>query len=731
MNSKRQQPLFLLLLTPVLALADGGVCEISSQAVDPDVEAWKSWATLPEDTIEITADHAELNRQGEGLVSGNVRLRKNELALLAEQASFSTSRETFKLSGNVRFIAPGLVLRGDDAAFSSSTENISFRNSEFVFPQVPARGTAGLMDAPSEGVIRLEDVTFTTCPEGRDDWMLSASHIEMDKDKGRGKAKGAKFEFKGVPILYAPVFTFPLSDARKTGLLIPKFGSNSRVGTEVEIPVYFNLAPNYDFTLTPNWMSKRGVQITNEFRYLSEINTGHLKLEYLRDDNVTGEDRILGNAWHQTRWRNGWWATLDVTNVSDGGYFEDLGGSLAVTSLTQLERNLQLEYHGSAWSAMARVENFQTIDESIVPEDRPYTRLPQLLARGYWPDAALGLDYVLDSELVYFDRNVGITGSRVNVTPQVSLPLGRPSLYLTPSLSWEYTRYQLVNTLAGEEESPSRNTPIFSVDSGLVLDRATGGKKRLISTLEPRLQYVYIPYRDQDNLPVFDTGIPDLNLVQLFRRDRFAGPDRVGDASRLAAGLSTRLLDPDNGRQYLAATLGGQYFFKNQRVTLPGELPESRSSSDVFAELNFGFFNKWNLGAAYQWDPDQTLTKKSVYRVQYKPGRNEVINLAYRFQRSVLEQADLSFSWPLGSRWNAVGRWNWSLRDQQTLESFFGLEYESCCWGIRVVGRRFIADRTGDYDISWLLQVNFKGLSSLGSSAGKMLEHGILGYETD
>jgi len=281
------------------------------------------------------------------------------------------------------------------------------------------------------------------------------------------------------------------------------------------------------------------------------------------------------------------------------------------------------------------------------------------------------------------------------------------------------------------EENPSRNTPLFSLDSGLVLNRNTGGKRRLISTLEPRLQYVYIPYREQDTLPVFDTGIPDLNLVQLFRDDRFAGPDRVGDANRLAAGLSTRLLDPDTGRQYLAATLGGQYFLKDQKVTLPGELPESRSSSDLFAELNFGFFNYWNLAFGYQWDPDQQVTKKNVYRVQYKPGRNQVVNLAYRMQRSELEQTDLSFSWPLGRRWNAVGRWNYSLRDNQSLESFFGLEDGSCCWGIRVVGRRYVAGRTGEYDTSFMLQFNFKGLGDLGSPAAKLLASGILGYEME
>jgi len=352
-----------------------------------------------------------------------------------------------------------------------------------------------------------------------------------------------------------------------------------------------------------------------------------------------------------------------------------------------------------------------------------------LMARGYWPDLMLGLSAGLDSELVRFERNLGVTGTRLNVAPRLSLPLGNPGIYLTPTLEWEFTGYTLENTLPGEETNPSRNTPIFSLDSGLVLDRYTGGKRNLISTLEPRMQYVYIPYKRQDDLPIFDTGVPDFNLVQLFRQDRFAGPDRVGDTNHLGAGLTSRLLDPDNGRQYLSATIGGQYYFENQRVTLPGVTPEERNSSDLFAELDFGFFNRWSLGLATQWQPTERVSQKNVVRIQYKPKDDRVINLGYRMQRDELEQTDLSFSWPVGQNWNAVGRWNYSLPDGKTLDSLVGLEYESCCWAIRLVTRRYIASRSGDRDSSIMLQFNFKGLSNLGSPVEKVLAMGILGYE--
>jgi len=728
MKTIPQLILLILTLLPAMAMADGDVCGVYGQIDDPNLQPDETWPTLPQDAIEITADHAEINRSGEGEVSGNVRLRQNDKALLAERARFNTENMSFSLSGNVRLVSPTLELSGQSANFLSSQRTVNFSDSQFVLPGA-GRGAAKRLDAPEKGIIKLDDVSFTTCPPGNDDWLLEADRISLDREGGSGVARGARFRFKGVPILYTPAFSFPLNDARKTGLLVPRIGSSSRTGSEVEIPFYLNLAPNYDFTFTPNLMSKRGVLWQNQFRYLTEKNSGRLQLDYLPSDKVTGDDRILGKAYHQTRWQSGWWATLDASNVSDSNYFEDLGGGIGLTSQTQLEQNLQLEYNGRNWSLLARVQNFQTIDDSITDEQKPYTRAPQLMARGYWPDLMLGLSAGLDSELVRFERNLGVTGTRLNVAPRLSLPLGNPGIYLTPTLEWEFTGYTLENTLPGEETNPSRNTPIFSLDSGLVLDRYTGGKRNLISTLEPRMQYVYIPYKRQDDLPIFDTGVPDFNLVQLFRQDRFAGPDRVGDTNHLGAGLTSRLLDPDNGRQYLSATIGGQYYFENQRVTLPGVTPEERNSSDLFAELDFGFFNRWSLGLATQWQPTERVSQKNVVRIQYKPKDDRVINLGYRMQRDELEQTDLSFSWPVGQNWNAVGRWNYSLPDGKTLDSLVGLEYESCCWAIRLVTRRYIASRSGDRDSSIMLQFNFKGLSNLGSPVEKVLAMGILGYE--
>lgn len=727
MKTIRQHLLVLLSIFPAISLADGELCEPARPA--PGLADRQSWPTLPEDAIEITADQARVERDGHGLVSGNVRLRQNDIALLADQAEFDAARQRFSLSGNVVLVSPDLELHGKDARLSSRDQTLSFTGSEFVLPNGAGRGAASRLDTPGEGQIRMEDVSFTTCPVGDDDWLLEASEIRLDRERGSGHARHARLRLKGVPILYAPAFSFPLSNARKSGLLPPRVGQSSRAGTEIEVPLYVNLAPNYDFTFSPTWMSKRGVLYKEEFRYLSPLSNGAMELEYLPNDQVAGDDRILGRVRHQTRWSSGWWASVNAANVSDSHYFEDLGGSQSLSSQTQLERSLQLEYNGPNWSMLARIQDFQTLDDRIEDAQRPYKRMPQLLASGYWPDTVGGAAFRLDTELVHFDRNVGITGTRVNLTPELSLPLGQPSRYLTPTLAWEFTSYSLEGAAPGADTSPSRNTPIFSLDSGLMLERMTAGDRPLISTLEPRIQYVYIPYNNQDALPVFDTGEPDFNLVQLFRRDRFAGPDRVGDTNHLAMGLTARLIDPDNGRQYLAATVGGQYYFKEQRVGFERGGASGGSSSDLFAELNYGFFNRWNLAFGHQWEPEDKITRKTHVRVQYKPSDNRVVNLAYRFNRDTLEQTDLSLSWPVAQGWNAVGRWNYSLKDKSTLDNFVGLQYENCCWGISLVSRRYIAARTGERDSSIMLQLSFKGLSNVGSRVDKMLARGILGYE--
>jgi LPS-assembly protein len=313
----------------------------------------------------------------------------------------------------------------------------------------------------------------------------------------------------------------------------------------------------------------------------------------------------------------------------------------------------------------------------------------------------------------------------------VSWPLERPGWFVVPEVAVQYTAYGLDHTEPGQPDDPDRLLPIASLDTGLVLERTMDTADGHIQTLEPRILYVHIPHRDQDDLPVFDTIVPDLNLVQLYRKNRFLGVDRIGDTDQLSLGITSRVLHGASGEQLVSATIGQALYLSSQGVQLPGQPVATSESSDYIAELSVLIFKHLNFDVGHQWGTGDNGTTQSEARLQYRPRPNRILNLAYRFRRDTLEQGDVSWSWPLTQRWNFVGRYNYSFRDDETLERFFGLEYESCCWGIRLVTRRHISTRDGTHDSSFGLQLVLKGMTSVGTAADQLLERGILGYTPD
>jgi LPS-assembly protein len=317
---------------------------------------------------------------------------------------------------------------------------------------------------------------------------------------------------------------------------------------------------------------------------------------------------------------------------------------------------------------------------------------------------------------------------RLDVEPTLDWRAETRATYLAASAAWRATSYSLSNADPGVDESPLRTVPTLSLDTGLVLERAAGSKRDRLQTLEPRALFLYVPYRDQDDLPVFDSGLPDLNLVQLFRTNRYVGADRVGDANQLSIGLTSRLLDAAGGRQYLSATLGQAIYFEDPRVRLPDEPVRDRASSDMIAELDLAAFKNWSARLGYQWNPDETQSEKSEFYLQYRPASDRVVNAGYRFRRDLLEQVDVSAAWPITRQWRGFGRWVYSLDEEKTLDQFLGFEYASCCWAVRVVTRRFVSSRTGDTDTSIGLQLELKGLSSVGVDNEAFLRDAIRGY---
>lgn len=714
--------------------AEPDACYAPPPSVDVD-DALTSINLDDPDAIvfEVGQLEAQLGEEPSASMTGGVLLRQGDKLAGAEEAVYEPVNQSLLLEGNVRFEDPSTHVESDRAEFSYGLGRIRFEGASFLLFENNGRGAADALEINQAGRLELDGVSYTTCPPESNDWLIRARDIDLDTREGTGTAKGVSLRFQGVPILYSPYLSFPIGDARKTGILAPEVGTGGRSGNEIRVPFYWNIAPNYDATITPRLLTDRGLQVGTEFRYMTNRMDGDLYGEYLGNDNRYNASRSMVHLQHRTQFESGWRNLLNFQEVSDNQYFEDLGGSLSISSITHLDRRLSFDYLTDTWSLFGQFQDFQTIDEAIQPIDEPYRRLPQMLARGYWPDGWLGARLAVNGELVNFDRDVGVTGWRLNLAPSVALPFSRsPGWFVTPAVTLDHTRYDLDNTDPGQDSDPSRTVPIGSLDVGLVLERDfNGGSTSRIMTLEPRALYVHVPRRDQDGLPVFDTITPDLNLVSLYRTNRYLGVDRIADTDQVSMGLTSRILDSASGRELVTATIGQTRYLSTSTVTLPDEPQFLDESSDYIAELRFGLSQYLNFDVGHQWGEKDRGTTQSQARLQYRPATNKIFNVEYRFRRDSLEQGDVSWSWPIARQWNFVGRYKYSFREEEALEEFFGLEYESCCWGLRLVSRRHISTRDGTRDSTIGLQLVLKGLSSVGTAADRMLERGILGYSAN
>ncbi|MEM7082585.1 MAG: LPS assembly protein LptD [Pseudomonadota bacterium] len=694
-------------------------CEAPSPRPLPELDASSA-------QVELTAQTADIQPEGISTLSGDVTVSYQGRTISADSARYDARSQEFDVEGNVALRSRNLDIDGENATFSSLDDEGAFSNARFELLDRNGRGDAGTIEVKNDNLLRLEDVRYTACPQGQNDWRFVAPEITIDRERQIGSGRNVRVEFKGVPILYTPFISFPVGDTRKSGFLLPDFGSNDRSGVDFAVPYYWNMAPNYDSLITTRYMSKRGVQLGVDSRYLFRNTQGEFETQVLLGDDLTDSDRIRGRWLHESRYDNGWRIYIDAEDVSDGEYFEDLSGSLVGASLTHLERLVEISREGRYLDAGLRGQAFNTLDDTISEINLPYKRLPQ-----FWFAGDVGqpnqLNAGIRGDLTNFERDLGARGWRADLQPYVSWPLAGNAYALETRVGLAHTEYDLKETdVAGRPERITRTVPIYSFDGQLFFERFNVATMKR-QTLEPRLRYTHIPFVEQDDIPIFDSGTPDVNLVQLFRDNRYTSVDRIGDTDQLSVGLTTRLFDEESGRELFNATLGQALFFGRRSVRLPNEQIEG-NSSNVIAQVGLGLSDTWNADVEYQWEPQDRDTAKAVVRLQYRPGVNKVINISYRFQRNDLEQSDLSFAWPIGDNWNIVGRWNYSLDEQRTLERFAGVEYSRCCWSARLVSRRFLNNRSGGQDTALFAQIELKGLTSIGARVDAFLERGILGY---
>lgn len=678
----------------------------------------------------LSAEHAHIVDRTLLSMHGDVEAIRDGQMLRADRATYDKDRDLLRTEGNVSYLRKEIAFDGERGEMQLETDQGYLENARFLLYERHARGHAERAVIEDRDRTLLSRMSYTTCDPGKDDWLLKASRVRLDQSTGAGTARNVTVSFKGVPFLYTPYLSFPIDDRRKSGFLSPTLRDSSKNGIDFAMPYYLNLAPRFDATLTPRIVTERGGMLESEFRYLNRKSRGQIDAAWLPNDDLAARDRYLLHYRHAARPSERLSLDIDFNRASDGEYFRDLGNNLSIASITHLEQRALLSYQANDWMASARLQAYQTIDDTIRADRRPYRQLPVLLFRTQRPEYSSQLNARFVTSYVNFDHDDRVpTGGRLELQPSVTLPFYSMAAYAQPSLTLRHTAYHLNETGPSIDESgPRRTLPVFSFDTGLFLERDTRwGDRPMLQTLEPRLYYLYIPYRDQSDLPLFDSGRPDFNFTQLFRDNRFNGSDRVGDANQLSLAVTSRLLDGVTARQRAQFGIGRIVYFRDREVTLNG-IPETAQVSDIVAEGTANLTRSITLRFDARRSEETGKFDKGGVWLQYRPAPRSIFNISYRYRSESLEQTDVSLLWPLSPRWHLIARRNYSLLDARILETLAGLEYQSCCWRLRVVSRRFVDDDLGNTDRSIFVQFDLKGLTSIGSSLESLLEHGILGY---
>ncbi|WP_149195939.1 LPS assembly protein LptD [Luteimonas suaedae] len=698
-------------------------------------------------------------------LQGNATLKRGDQFLATDNLTYDAETGRYVADGSVRYQDSGMRivadrLTGDQDADSHSIENVRYQLIE-------RRGNGGADRAEMTGDQgALYGSTYSTCPPGQRWWELHAGRIDVDMEEGFGTARGATLRLGKIPVLYMPWFKFPIDDRRKTGLLYPALGYSGRNGFDYRQPIYLNLAPHYDMTLQPRIMTRRGVLLGTEFRYLNATGRGTFDLEYLPSDNLTQDERqeeIDQQIPEENRRKDDrgmfryvgrqnisrtWQARANLNWISDPRYIEDQSSSLTSGSSSTINSSAGIYGRGRYWDGGLEADYRLLSDYTLNKTRLPYYRLPSLFLsweQPFRPWLVAGVD----TDLTRFDHAssarqangnpVRPGGSRFDLKPYVSFPLEGAAWYVRPTLAWRYTGYRLDDALAENinasdpDTSPSRSLPITSVDAGLFFDRDTLFRgDQYLHTLEPRLFYLNAPYRDQSNLPVFDTRDLTFSWGQLFRDNRFSGADRQTDANQLTVALTTRLIRESDGLEKLSASVGQIRYFDDSRVVLNSNRePIEAGESSWVAESSYAINDRWNLSAAYQWDPKVRRDDLVSLRTRYLIGDDGIANFSYRYRRAQLEQVDFSFLYPINPTWSLVGRYYYSLRDSKVLEGIAGVQWDSCCLAVRLVGRHYVRNRIGETNNAIQLEVELKGLGSAGPDTEGRLRRAILGYYRD
>ena len=696
----------------------------------------------------------------ETVIEGGAQLRKGDIVIQADRLEYYQPDDQARARGQVRVNRAGNVYEGPLLELKLESFEGFFSQPRYYFRNKDAHGEAARLNFLDEHRTVIRQATLTTCtrqpgPGWLPDWILRASTLRLDNEEEVGTAEGAVLSFMQVPILPIPYLSFPLTEQRKSGLLPPTPGLDDVNGVELALPYYWNIAPNRDATLTPTLMSKRGINLASEFRYLETDYSGQLRLDLMPNDPLRSINRWGLTANHQANVPNPFDAgslalSLSLNRVSDNNYWRDFTASSATLKQRLLANDATVSWADGYFSHSVRTLKWQTLQDVASPIIPPYDRLPQLSTR-YQRDDLHGYDLSLQSDYTRFQSTSALTGQpdgeRALTVLQVARPFLLPGGFVTPRMQLHATAYQFDTPLANGASAASRVVPTLSLDSGLVFERdADMFGRKLRQTLEPRAFYVHTPYRDQRLLPNYDSGANDFSFATMFTENAFVGNDRIADSNLLTLGLSSRLLDPDTGVESLRFGVAQRQRFSDQNVTLPGGAAVADRLSDLLLGTTITWDPRWAFDTSVQFNAKTELPVRTTAGARYSPGLYRVVSGAYRFQRDISEQVDLGWQWPIndlwgdrgqdlgagrgqgGGRWYSVGRLNYSLSEGRLVNTLLGLEYDACCWLGRVALERQQTSSTSATS-RIMFQLEFVGFTRLGVNPLATLKANIPGYQ--
>jgi LPS-assembly protein len=700
--------------------------------------------------IFVLGDRASGTSGQDMAAKGAAEIRRNVSVIKADALHYDQDTDMADAYGTVRVINNGVSFVGPEAHLKVEVVQGYMPTPKYRFNATGGSGSAKEVQLLDNERSIFQDATYTACQCAKPAWYLKGSEFEFDTGADEGVAHNAVLFFQGVPIFASPWLSFPLSDARSSGLLPPSWSTGGSNGFELSLPYYFNIAPNRDLTLTPTFISKRGFETDAQFRYLSPTYSGSISGVFLPNDQITKTNRYSISINHNQNFGNGFGGYVYYNRVSDNTFPEDLGSSTAqIINGTQLlyQQEAGLTYNNGPWSVLTRVQDWQT----LYPSTAPYGREPELNVK-YRKYNVGGFDFGAAADYTRFTITSQNTtqGDRFTFDPYVSYSLVGPGYFMTPKVQWHFASYQL-NTIglsqtgtpapAGQPRNFTEQVPTLSLDTGLIFERPVRiFGTNYTQTLEPRLYYVYTPYHNQDFAPLFDTVDADFGLAEIFTPNTFVGGDRVADANRITAALTTRFINPSNGDERARFVIAQQYYFRDQRVTLlPGETPTQATRSDLIAGASIKLGDVFSSETAVQYNADNNQLRQAVAGFAFSPATGKVLNFAYRYTRAdttldytPVRQITVSAQWPLTHHFFGVARINYDLAGHSVVDSLVGLQYDADCWVLGVGVQRYAngvsSKGVPTQGTKYLMQLTLKGLSNIDNGLMQSFRAAVPGY---